>query len=83
MRALGYVVLEGLAHSGRPPIAQRRYLERIPGVYREAVLKKPPSKRPPAEDPHRLGIVKQAVGEADRGGGGLQAGRGGVRRSSA
>jgi chromosome partitioning protein len=58
MRALGYVVLQGLAHSGRQPIAQRRYLDRIPGVYREAVLKRPPSERPPAEDPNRLGIVK-------------------------
>jgi cellulose biosynthesis protein BcsQ len=59
MRPLGYVLLQALAiNAGRAPIAQQRYVDRIPKVYREAVLNKPPQARPPAIDPNRLGVIK-------------------------
>lgn len=59
MRPLGYVLLQALAiTAGRPPMAQQRYVDRIPKVYREAVLGKPPYNRPPAVDPNRLGAIK-------------------------
>lgn len=59
MRPSGYVLLQALAvNAGRPPIAQQRYIDRIPQVYREAVLRKPTSKIVPTSDPHRLGTIK-------------------------
>jgi len=59
MRPLGYVLLQALAiNAGRAPVAQQRFVDRIPMVYREAVLNKLPQSRPPASDPNLLGVIK-------------------------
>ena len=58
MRALGYVILQGLSRSGSMPLAQQRWLDQIPRVYREAVLGRSALTRSASPDPHRLGVVK-------------------------
>jgi len=63
MLPLGYVLLQALAiNAGRAPIAQQRYVDRIPKVYREAVLNKLPHPRPPTKDPNLLGVIKNYHG---------------------
>lgn len=59
MQPLGYVVMQHGVRDSRPVKAYRRWLERIPGVYRQAVLDKPVS-RPPAieKDPYCLSMLK-------------------------
>lgn len=59
MQPLGYVVMQHGVRDSRPVKAYGRWLERIPGVYRQAVLDKPVT-RPPAieKDPHCLSMLK-------------------------
>lgn len=59
MLPLGYVVMQHGVRDSRPVKAYGRWLDRIPGVYRQAVLDKPVAK-PPAidKDPFCLSMLK-------------------------
>ncbi|WP_423597708.1 ParA family protein [Roseateles sp. MS654] len=59
MQPLGYVVMQHGVRESRPVKAYGRWLDRIPGVYREAVLDTPEAKAPAIEeDPHCLSMLK-------------------------
>ncbi len=59
MRPIGYVVLQHAMRLDRPVHAYERWMDRIPGAYREFVLEESGEDTPPvAEDPHRLGTLK-------------------------
>lgn len=57
---LGYIVLQHGVRISRPVKAYQRWIDRIPGTYREAVLGEPPvSQLPKAEeDPYCLAMLK-------------------------
>jgi cellulose biosynthesis protein BcsQ len=56
---LGYVVLQHSERLDRPVKAYRKWIARIPGVYRTAVLDEPPGDlSSPEEDPHCLALLK-------------------------
>lgn len=60
MQPIGYIVMQhGISSGNRPVKAYNRWMDRIPGVYREAVLGE--SITPPPvikEDPHCLSLLK-------------------------
>jgi hypothetical protein len=60
MRPLGYVVMQHGVRDSRPVKAYQRWMDRIPRVYRDAVLDKPMIKPPTVEkDPFCLSLLKQ------------------------
>lgn len=59
MRPIGYVVLQHAIRLDRPAMAYGRWMERIPGAYREAVLaEKVPGGLTIDNDPHCLSTLK-------------------------
>ncbi len=59
MQPAGYVVMQHGIRDNRPVKAYQRWLERIPEVYRTAVLGEPPGPTPTvANDPHNLALLK-------------------------
>lgn len=58
MQPVGYVVLQHAVRMDRPVKAYQRWVERIPGVYHESILKEPAGKPVPDPDPHRLATLK-------------------------
>ncbi len=60
MQPLGYIVLQHSVRLDRPVKAYQRWIERIPAVYREAVLfqERENSIPLPKEDPYCLGLLK-------------------------
>lgn len=59
MQPVGYVVMQHSMRASRPVQAYRRWLERIPGVYRESVLDEPSRRSPsPDKDPYNLALLK-------------------------
>lgn len=63
MQPAGYIVMQHGIRESRPVKAYQRWMDRIPGVYREAVLGEVPGE-PPAptpsviEDPHSLALLR-------------------------
>lgn len=59
MQPLGYVVMQHSVRDSRPVKAYQRWLDRIPSVYRKAVLDKEVTKPPAVEkDPYCLSLLK-------------------------
>jgi cellulose biosynthesis protein BcsQ len=59
MRPAGYVVVQHGIRDSRPVVAYRRWLDRIPSVYREAVMGDSISQPPePDKDPFNLALLK-------------------------
>lgn len=59
MQPIGYIVMQHGLHGSRPVLAYKRWMDRIPTVYREAVLDETPTTEVPAEgDPHCLALLK-------------------------
>lgn len=59
MQPAGYVVMQHSVRDSRPVKAYQRWLDRIPGTYREAVLDKVVAKPPALDrDPYRLALLK-------------------------
>lgn len=59
MQPVGYVVMQHGIRDSRPVKAYQRWLERIPGVYREAVLQEASNTVPaPEKDPYNLALLK-------------------------
>ena len=59
MQPIGYIVLQHSVLDSRPVKAYKRWMERIPGVYREAVLDEEKTSVPTvAHDPHCLSLLK-------------------------
>lgn len=59
MQPLGYVVMQHGVRDSRPVQAYRRWLERIPGVYRQAIMDMPATNPPSIDkDPHCLSMLK-------------------------
>ncbi len=59
MRPAGYVVMRHSVQQGRPARAFSRWIDRIPGQYRQYVLDEPPINFDDVTtDPHCLGILK-------------------------
>ena len=55
----GYIVMQHGIRDSRPVLAYQRWMERIPGVYRQAVLGEPAGASPKAEaDPYNLALLK-------------------------
>ena len=59
MQPIGYVVMQHGIRDSRPVKAYQRWLDRIPNIYRQAVLDEPGNGTPdPASDPHCLALLK-------------------------
>ena len=59
MRPEGYVVMQHGIRDSRPVKAYQRWLERIPGVYRESIRDESPDGAPRVEhDPYNLALLK-------------------------
>jgi cellulose biosynthesis protein BcsQ len=59
MRPIGYVVLQHAVRLDRPVKAYERWMDRIPGAYRDLVLEEPADDAPSvADDIHCLGTLK-------------------------
>lgn len=59
MQPAGYIVMQHGIRDSRPVNAYQRWMERIPKVYRDAVLGEPDSTPPPvAQDPYNLAMLK-------------------------
>lgn len=59
MRPSGYIVMQHGIRESRPVKAYQRWMERIPGVYREYVLDEPAGNAPSVlEDSHSLALLK-------------------------
>lgn len=59
MQPRGYVVMQHGIRDNRPVMAYQRWLNRIPTVYREAILDKQIAKPPsPEKDPYSLALLK-------------------------
>lgn len=59
MQPMGYIVMQPSVLDSRPVKAYKRWMERIPQVYREAVLDEPSPTYPPVvKDPHCLSLLK-------------------------
>ncbi|HMQ54224.1 MAG TPA: AAA family ATPase [Anaerolineae bacterium] len=59
MQPMGYIVMQHSVLDSRPVKAYKRWMERIPQVYREAVLDEPSRTYPPVvKDPHCLSLLK-------------------------
>lgn len=59
MKPVGYVILQHAVRLDRPVRAYERWMARIPGTYRSAVLELPQADAPlPKQDPHCLASLK-------------------------
>lgn len=59
MQPIGYIVMQHGLRDSRPVQAYKRWMDRIPTVYREAVLDDPGQTSPPVDrDPHCLSLLK-------------------------
>jgi len=59
MQPIGYIVMQHGIRDTRPVKAYQRWMDRIPGGYREVVLDEPPSPAPQvAADPYNLALLK-------------------------
>ncbi|NEV63868.1 ParA family protein [Thiorhodococcus minor] len=59
MQPIGYIVMQHGLRDSRPVLAYKRWMERIPGVYREAVLDKEAHPYPTVDrDPYCLSLLK-------------------------
>jgi cellulose biosynthesis protein BcsQ len=58
MRPVGYVVLQHAVRMDRPVKAYQRWVERIPKVYHDSILREPPGDPIPDPDPQRLATLK-------------------------
>lgn len=60
MEPAGYIVMQHGLRDNRPVVAYQRWMDRIPNVYREAVLDEPDAASPPevADDPYCLALLK-------------------------
>jgi chromosome partitioning protein len=59
MQTLGYVIMQHGLRDNRPVKAYQRWMDRIPEVYRTAVLAEATSEAPPiAKDPYDLALLK-------------------------
>jgi cellulose biosynthesis protein BcsQ len=59
MDAIGYVVIQHAVRSSRPVQAYRKWIERVPGEYRRAILQENGSADVTVDsDPHCLGLLK-------------------------
>jgi chromosome partitioning protein len=58
MQPIGYVVLQHAVRMDRPVKAYQRWVERIPRVYHESILREPSGSPVPDPDPHRLATLK-------------------------
>ena len=59
MAPMGYIVLQHSILASRPVKAYQRWMDRIPAVYREAVLDAPLASLPTvAQDPYCLSLLK-------------------------
>lgn len=59
MQPIGYIVMQHGIRDTRPVKAYQRWMNRIPGIYREAVLDEPPDSAPQvAADPYNLAMLK-------------------------
>lgn len=59
MQPIGYIVMQHGILDTRPVKAYKRWMDRIPGVYREAVLDETITSLPPvAQDPYCLSLLK-------------------------
>ena len=59
MQAIGYLCQQHSVRLDRPVKAYDKWVKRIPGVYREAVLQEPAgAPAPTSDDPHCLGTIK-------------------------
>jgi cellulose biosynthesis protein BcsQ len=58
MQPLGYIIQQHSVRLSRPVKAYDRWLNRMPGTYRESVLASEPVTMLPAQDPHCLATIK-------------------------
>lgn len=59
MMPVGYIVMQHGVRDSRPVKAYQRWLDRIPGVYRDAVLDEPGTPpQSPTSDPYSLALLK-------------------------
>lgn len=58
MQPIGYVVLQHAVRMDRPVKAYQRWVERIPRIYHESILREPPGAPVPDPDPQRLATLK-------------------------
>lgn len=59
MQPTGYVVMQHSIRESRPVKAYQRWMERMPGIYREYVLSEQPEKAPlVAKDPYHIALIK-------------------------
>lgn len=59
MNPAGYIVMQHGIRDSRPVVAYQRWMDRIPGVYRQAVLAEVPVNLPSvASDPYNLSLLK-------------------------
>ena len=59
MQPMGYVVMQHGVRDSRSVKTYQRWMDRIPGMYRDAVLDKPVAKQPTvAKDPYCLSLLK-------------------------
>lgn len=59
MQPSGYIIMQHGLFGSRPVLAYKRWMDRIPTVYREAVLDEPPKRSIPVDgDPHCLALLK-------------------------
>lgn len=58
MQPIGYVILQHAVRMDRPVKAYQRWVERIPSVYHQSILREPEGAPLPDPDPHRLATLK-------------------------
>jgi cellulose biosynthesis protein BcsQ len=59
MNAIGYIVMQHAVRSSRPVQVYRKWIERVPGEYRRAILQEGDSGAATVDsDPHCLGLLK-------------------------
>lgn len=59
MQPIGYVVMQHGMRDSRPVKAYQRWMDRIPGIYRDAVLNETPTSVPKVvSDPYNLALLK-------------------------
>lgn len=59
MQPAGYIVMQHGIRDSRPVMAYQRWMDRIPEIYRQAVLDERPSKLPSvSNDPYNLSLLK-------------------------
>ncbi len=59
MKPMGYIVIQPSSFASRPVKAYQRWMDRIPQVYRQAVLDENSNSAPAvADDPYRLSLLK-------------------------